>query len=81
MNTEDRTMPLSIQQIESEALSLPADERARLAEALIESLDEDERIERAWAEEVERRAEDLRTGRVKGVSHEEVMASVKDLLE
>lgn len=74
-------MPLSIQQIESEALSLPADERARLAEALIESLDEDERIERAWAEEVERRAEDLRTGRVKGVSHEEVMASVKDLLE
>ena len=73
-------MTLPLQQIESEALSLPADERARLAEALIESLDEDARLQQAWDEEIGRRVEDLRSGRVKGIPAEEVFAEMEDLL-
>ena len=44
-------MNLTVEQIESEALSLPTDARARIALALIESLDEDAEVERAWEEE------------------------------
>ncbi|HET6764143.1 MAG TPA: addiction module protein [Longimicrobiaceae bacterium] len=73
-------MSLPLQQIESEALGLPADERARLAEALIASLDEDARLERAWDEEIALRVEDLRSGRVKGIPAEEVFAEMEDLL-
>jgi len=73
-------MTLPLQQIESEALSLPADERARLAEALIESLDEDARLQQAWDEEIGRRVEDLRSGRVKGIPAEEVFAEMEELL-
>ena len=49
------------------AMKLPADARAALAGALIESLDEtiDEGAEGAWAIEIGRRLEDLRDGRVK----------------
>jgi hypothetical protein len=39
-----------------------------------------EQVERMWDEEIERRAEDLRTGRVRGLSMEEVLASVAHLL-
>ncbi len=46
---------MTIEQIETEALKLPRHVRARLAEALISSLDEDSEIERAWEEEAEQR--------------------------
>lgn len=54
--------------IESKALRLPSRERARLAERLISSLDEetDPGAEAAWMREAERRLDELRTGRVKG---------------
>jgi putative addiction module component (TIGR02574 family) len=44
------------------ALRLPADARATLAAALIESLDPDESaegVEEAWAEEIQRRLEEV----------------------
>lgn len=56
------------------ALTLPLEERAELASSLMESLDliQDEDAEAAWQEEIARRIEDLRTGRVKTVSWAEV---------
>ncbi len=56
-----------------EALTLPTQERARLAAELIASLDEgeDADVEQAWAIEIERRAEELRSGEVQGVPWEE----------
>jgi putative addiction module component (TIGR02574 family) len=52
------------------ASALPAQERAELADALIESLDgvEDESVQTAWDAEIVRRLEDLNSGRVKPVS-------------
>jgi hypothetical protein len=44
---------MSIEQLEAEALKLPRHIRARLAEALIASLDEDSESEQAWEDEAE----------------------------
>ena len=47
------------------ALVLPVDERADLARELLASIDgEDEKANEAWRDELVRRAEDVRAGRV-----------------
>lgn len=57
-------------QIESKALKLPPRERARLAERLISSLDDEADVdaEELWIREGERRLDELHAGRVKGRS-------------
>ena len=46
-------MPTSLKQIEEQARALTAEERAKLVEALLESLHSPiSDIERAWAEEI-----------------------------
>jgi len=52
-----------------EALQLPADTRAALAGSLLDSLDQevDEDAETAWQLEINRRIEDLDSGKVKTV--------------
>lgn len=56
-----------VRHLESEALKLPPKDRARLAKRLIVSLDSEpeEGAEGAWAREIERRVEELRTGKVR----------------
>lgn len=68
---------MSVQEIEAEALKLPSHERARLAEVLIGSLDEEDEIAQAWADEAERRYEELRSGAVESVPAEEVFARIR----
>jgi len=51
--------------IEAQALKLSPEERAQLADRLITSLFEDHDIEDAWAAEVERRIEEIESGRAK----------------
>jgi putative addiction module component (TIGR02574 family) len=72
-------MASTAEHLESAVLQLPRAERARLAERLIASLDEDSEIERAWAEEIERRVADLRSGKVKPIPGEQVFDELKDL--
>ena len=71
---------MSVQELEAEILKLPSHERARLAEVLIESLDEEDEISRAWADEAERRYEELRSGGVEAVPAEEVFARIRSRL-
>ena len=56
------------------ALALSAEERAELADSLLESLDGDdddpEAVSAAWDEEIARRIEDFDSGRVEPVSLE-----------
>ena len=56
-----------------EALSLPVEQRSRLATVLIDSLDscDDIDLDPAWTAEVLRRAKELDNGTVKGLSLEE----------
>lgn len=61
-----------------EALNLRPADRLRLIEWLAESLDQpDERIERIWAEEAERRFEALVAGRVKTIPLDEIIQRYK----
>ncbi|HEY2962212.1 MAG TPA: addiction module protein [Pyrinomonadaceae bacterium] len=65
----------SYEEIESAALALPPDARATLVEHLLESLDAkgQQRIEAIWAEEAERRDQEIESGMVAAIPGEEVM--------
>lgn len=73
--------PMTRERLEIEARSRPRGERARLAEALLASLEEEAEIERAWREEIDRRAAELDTETVQGVAAEEVFAAIDEILE
>jgi putative addiction module component (TIGR02574 family) len=70
------------QELLKKALALPEKERADLAGSLINSLDEtvDENAEAAWQEEIARRLEEVRSGKVKTTSWDEVRQKGRTLL-
>ena len=67
-------MPMSAQKIESEALNLDFQSRAKLAGKLLMSLNEpsESEVERMWLDEAERRLTEYRAGKVQGVPANEV---------
>jgi putative addiction module component (TIGR02574 family) len=74
---------MNIAQLESEALSLPLQQRASLAHRLLLSLEEiaaESEFDQLWAEESAHRAAEFDTGRSMAVSGEEVAAKVRTLL-
>jgi putative addiction module component (TIGR02574 family) len=58
------------------ALELPAEERLDLARRLVESVVAPDSLDEAIAQGI-RRIEDLATGRVKGLTEEEFLATLK----
>jgi putative addiction module component (TIGR02574 family) len=74
-------MQTSFETIESEALKLTVVERAKLAEHLLASLDEDSEIEEAWAVEVERRIAEIDAGTVQLIPAAEAIASARAALK
>ena len=60
--------------VKHDALDLERDEREELVEALLSSLDGMEEIDRAWREEVQRRYEAYREGKLRAIDHDEVVA-------
>jgi len=71
-------MPLSTKKIESEALSLDIQSRAKLAGKLLLSLDDPSasEVERLWLDEAEKRLTEYRAGKVQGVPTSEVIQSI-----
>lgn len=69
--------------VQREALSLSSEDRAVLADALLESLREthDPKIDQAWAREIELRVAAYERGSVKTYSAEEVFADIARRLE
>ncbi len=63
--------------LESAALALPAAERARLADRLLASLAEDGEVEEAWAEEIRRRLEAYRNGKIESVPARQVIEELR----
>lgn len=63
----------------AEALKLPSNERAEVAEQLIASLDEapDADVEEAWQEEVQRRIGQIERGEVNTIPWEEVQRRLR----
>ena len=64
-----------------EALALAPDERSAVVVALLDSLDGDDEIEvtKAWADEVERRRHELRSGAAQSIPWTEAHARLKAL--
>jgi putative addiction module component (TIGR02574 family) len=66
---------MSTKDVFAAAMKLPPPERARLASYLLHSLDDAERADEAtvaWTAELDRRLDDVRTGRVELVDLDEV---------
>lgn len=61
-----------IDELEAVVLALPRAERARLAERLLSSLDEEPEVEAAWRAEVRSRLEAYRAGELQSVAWEDV---------
>jgi putative addiction module component (TIGR02574 family) len=70
-------MGSAAEELEAAALALPRGERARLAERLIASLDEDAEIEQAWTVEVRRRLEAFRKGEIVAHPIEDVLREAR----
>jgi putative addiction module component (TIGR02574 family) len=72
-------MSMTVEQIAAEALSLPSEARALLADKLVESLDPAEGglIRQLWASEAKRRIDDVRSGRVQTIPGDEALARVR----
>lgn len=67
------------------ALTLPADERAALANTLLDSLETtiesaDGSVEEAWDQEVARRIEDLKTGKAVTVPWEQLHRELRAMV-
>lgn len=75
-------MPTVVEELSARAKTLSVEDRARLAEELLDSLHEgaDADAEAAWDREIERRVAEIETGAVKLVSAEDVHAEARRLI-
>jgi putative addiction module component (TIGR02574 family) len=68
-------MTPQVSEVLEKALTLSTQDRGLLIDRLIESLDEgpaEEGVEEAWSEEIKRRVDDIRSGKVKMIPYKEV---------
>lgn len=76
-------MSKSVEQLAEQAMTLPTESRARLADLLVESLDADELgpIDRLWTAEAKRRRDEVRAGHVKTIPGEKALRKVRDAVK
>jgi putative addiction module component (TIGR02574 family) len=75
-------MSSSLHQIEEQARSLSAEDRAKLAEIMLESLHTSiEEIEAAWSEEISLRIDAFEKGGITAYSAEQVFAEARQILQ
>ena len=74
-------MTTLVEELSAQARALPAEDRARLAEDLLESLQEDSETEAeaAWDMEIERRVFEVRAGTARLIPAEDVHAEARRL--
>jgi len=77
------TMPLSIEEILSEAQRLPNESKAVLAEKLVASIEEkiDPQVTKIHLAEVKKRRDEIRSGKVRPINGEEGLAKVRAIIE
>ena len=69
------------EEVEKLARALPEDQRIRLANSLYESVSDEEQaseaeVEASWGDEIKRRLDEIDSGNVKMISHEEFLADL-----
>jgi len=70
-------MSSQLETVQAQALQLSPEERAQLADRLLASLFEDREVEDAWAAEVERRIEEIESGRARLVPAADAIARAR----
>jgi putative addiction module component (TIGR02574 family) len=75
-------MPKTLAEITKDAADLAPRDRLKLARIMLDLSDEENRedpaeVEAAWSEEIDRRIEEMRTGKVKGVPLETVQKRIE----
>ena len=74
-------MPKTLTEVTRDAADLPVSERLKLARILLDLSDpateSPDDVQNAWDQEIERRLQELRSGKVKGVPLEEVKAKIE----
>jgi hypothetical protein len=74
---------MSLDELLSEAIILPVEAKAILAEQLIESIgaDIESQVSSYQLTEVKRRRDELRSGKIESINGEEALAKVRDLIK
>ncbi len=71
-----------VEELSHKARTLPPEDRVRLAEELLASVQEpDAEVDAAWAEEIKRRIAEIDSGKAKLIPADEVFAEVRRLLK
>lgn len=75
-------MAITVDKLIEQAMTLPSESRAQLADLLVESLDAEElgRTDRLWTAEAIRRPDEVRAGVVETVPGEEALRTVRHSL-
>jgi putative addiction module component (TIGR02574 family) len=73
---------MTLRALEKEVLELPPRSRVRLAERIMESIDDyaDPKLEKAWSDEIERRVKEIQSGTEKGIPAADVMNQARRAL-
>ena len=76
-------MPTPLEQLTSEAIALPPEDRARLADLLLASLPDeaDEPLDEAWDQEIQRRVKAVESGAARLVSATDVHAEARKIYQ
>ena len=72
---------MSVDELATEALKLPPQDRERLAWELLSSLESELEFEAEWIEEVERRAKEIDEGTVETIPGDQVIREALDRLK
>ncbi len=75
-------MATTVEKLAEQAMNLPTESRARLADLLVESLDAGDlgHFDRLWVAEAKRRRDEVRSGRVETVPGDEALQKVRDVV-
>jgi hypothetical protein len=75
-------MSTTVEKIVEQAMSLPGESRAEVADLLVQSLETAElgQIDRLWIAEATRRRDEVRSGEVETVPGEQALRRVRDSL-
>jgi hypothetical protein len=75
-------MATTVEKLAEQAMALPSESRARLADLLVESLEGADlgAVDEQWLSEAKRRRNEIRTGAIKTISGEEALKTVRDSL-
>ncbi len=70
-----------VTELAERARSLPAEQRARLAEQILSTLDpQDDSVEQAWDQEIRKRIEEIESGLETTIPGDQVFAEVRQAL-